>query len=154
MRHFTPDLNPMCDFFGLIIGNDKGFTRQASKRKGTLPTPGCRVVSRGHFRAPWPALLFHIPAFLDHMPSLEGALFIWGLQQRPSSGAPAETSFWWSWGTWNALFSILTQHFPLPALPPPPPPGTRSLNLTKPFVQGSLGSEMTPKSVLTHLTTN
>ena len=148
----------MSDFSGLTIGNYKGFTWQASRRKAALPTPGlvhnrwiavseegCGQGSRHHWQGILVSYLHSDPCAFILM-SLSEALdrdLLWGLCWGLPMGGGGRTK---PWTHVSDLF------FPLLAFPPWLPLIPGSIKLPELFVLAPSTGRWAPTSVLIHLT--
>lgn len=97
LRSLGPGHNPVCDLWGPIINNYKGFARKASWEKATLKsdlvTAWRELWSRPHSPPPLSTtILLCVHAFLAKTHPL-GSLLIEGPLAWPFLGACAETSF-------------------------------------------------------------
>lgn len=150
----------MCDCLGLTMGHNKGFTSQASQGEASLPTP--HSVHSQHI-----AISEQVAAKRSDHPGLSCSLHNISF---PSSCTFIPRSFYlrlWAevflrclclWGRrGNRCRHIPPLWFSTSTFCPSPDPEpfsltSESIRLPEPFVWGSLNSEMTPTSVLIHLT--
>lgn len=114
MRSFALVQNRVCDVSSLYIGSCMGSIWQASEGTGFSCTcPGAQAVhctSAGSSQSPASLALTH--TWIPRPLALGRVLFLWGVQQRPSSAASVETSLQGS--QWKHVSFHWTHCFPTP----------------------------------------